>query len=739
MDVRTNPVASTRWAAPLWLFLGRWLERRQLASVAESAYRQAADGGSRDAAYRLGKRWLDAGRAADALPQLERALALGSNEPRLYLAVGAAKRYMGELEGACVAFQRALTLDPGYAPARNNLGELALVQGRAAEALAHFESALKLAPDLMAAHSNRVAALFELANYTTALASAEEALECFPEEPSLWVNYGNVQLHSGKARPAVKAFQRALELDPSCAEAHLNLATLFGETSHLREAVEFLEQEILLKGETVQRLGALALAKSARKDIEGAARTCDKVLAMQPAHVSALITMGSCRATVGDHRGALEYYQRALAINAEMPAIHSNMAFEATYLEDATSADIFTFHQAWSRQHEQPLAASRYHHVPPENSPQRLKIAYVSGDFGNHPVGFLLRDVIARHDRSHFEVHCFSMMRQDDDITVAIRNCVEHWHDVLLDSDEEVAKRIHAEGIHLLVDLSGHTAYNRLAAFARKPAPVSVTWIGYFHSTGLESIDYFITDPYTSPRGCDQHYSEIPVWLPHSRFCFSPPSYASDVSPLPARESGYLTFGCFNRLDKLSEPVIAAWARILQRVPQSRLLLKAAGLSDEKVAAKLLARFLNHGISNDRLELRGPSSHEEMLAEYGDMDIALDPFPFNGGMTTLEALWMGVPVVTLAGSGIVSRQSVSMLTNLGLEERLAFANIETYVAGAVALAKDVEALEQLRMRIRPLLRASPLCRPDEFTRDLEVLYQRMWQAYCHGERLASDV
>ncbi|HJV74349.1 MAG TPA: hypothetical protein VJ654_09025, partial [Noviherbaspirillum sp.] len=367
-----------------------------------------------------------------------------------------------------------------------------------------------------------------------------------------------------------------------------------------------------------------------------------------------------------------------------------------------------------------------------------LRIGYVSGDFGAHPVGFLLRDVMRHHDRQRYRIHCYSMMRRSDAITTAIRENADVWVDALLMTDDELTDRIHEDQIDILVDLSGHTAYNRLPVFVRKPAPVQATWIGYFHSTGLECIDYFITDPFTTPVKSSQLFSETPVWLPHTRFCYSSPDYAPDVAPPPARDSGRITFGSFNRLEKLVEPVVAAWADILKAIPDSRLLLKAGSLENADIANGVRRRFGAYGIDKDRLELRGRSSHQEMLAQYGDIDIALDPFPFNGGMTTLEALWMGVPIVTLAGDAVVSRQTASALLNLGLSE-LIFDDVDDYVQGAATLARDPGRLMKLRLDLRSRMSQSPICQPALFAHDLETLYRNMWQAWCQGDKLGTEI
>jgi predicted O-linked N-acetylglucosamine transferase (SPINDLY family) len=268
---------------------------------------------------------------------------------------------------------------------------------------------------------------------------------------------------------------------------------------------------------------------------------------------------------------------------------------------------------------------------------------------------------------------------------------------------------------------------------------VQAEWIGYFHSTGLDSMDYFITDPVTSPCGSGQLFSEVPVQLPYTRFCYGPPEYAPDVAPLPSLSKGYITFGSFNRLPKLTDETVHAWARILLAVPNSRLVIKSGALSDAAVSSRVCVRFQQQGIEAARLQLRESSSHHDMLAEYADVDIALDTFPFNGGMTTLEALWMGVPVVTLAGDTVVSRQTVSALANLGLDSQLAFSGVDAYVHGAVKLASEPQRLAQLRRNLRPLMAASPLRDAHQFTLDLEALFRRMWIAWCQGEKLPSDL
>jgi len=638
------------------------------------------------------------------------------------------------MDAARAAYDKALALEPAYAQAWSNLGEWLMTRGLLEDALTHFDSALRHDPQLLEAMNNRIAVLYELGRFSDAESAARSAIAIHPSSAALHVNLGNVLLHSGKFAAALEAFRVALQLNPASPEAHLNLATLLGETEHLEETLEFIRHEIDVKGENAQRLAALALAQQKSGDYVGAEQTCEKVLARQPNNISALVTLAGCLGYRSDHRGAIRQFERALTINPRMPSIYSNIAFDATYLPDLPQEEVFAYHRKWSERFEHSASVERFEHSLGDDPERRLRIGYVSGDFGMHPVGFLIREVIRHRDPARFEVFCYSMTRRVDGVTDEIRASADHWVDGVLMNDAELCNQIRDDGIDILVDLSGHTAHNRLPVFVRRPAPVQATWIGYFHSTGLECIDYYLTDPFTTPADTTQLFSETPVWLPHTRFCYSPPSYCPEVAPAPVMANGHVTFGCFNRVEKLVDPVIDAWAEILRQVPDAILLLKSRVLDNDDHRTLYRNRFAERGIDPKRIECRGISSHADMLGEYGDVDIALDPFPFNGGMTTLEALWMGVPLIALAGQGIVARQSASALRNVGLPE-LIFADAQSYIRGAVELARDRERLTALRSSLRERMSASPLCQAERFTRDLERLYRRMWHARCHNEKL----
>jgi len=713
----------------------RWLEQRGLGSVADTLDRRAADTGDVAALHDLARRAMGRGEALVAIAQLEQAIALAPDDASLLCSLGAAYRNDSRFEAARQSYEQALVLKPVYPQVLSNLGEWCIAKGQNEEALGWFDQALVYAPKFFEARLNKTAALFELARYEDARVLAEQLVLDEPERAEAYLNLGNVLVHTGKSKRGIKQYQKALELQPDYAEAHYNLASLLGSRADLANTIGYLERRIKERGDSVQNLGMLAAAHQAAGHLSESEELCHRILERQPDSITGLITLGSCLSSGGDSAAAVPLYERVVALDATQSAMGSNVLFEYNNLSAPGRDVVFRRHCEWAAQFEPPFLTPATFADRDRDPQRKLRIGYVSGDFTRHPVGFLLRDILRHHDESKFSIHCFSMLIRPEEILPELREAADTWEDIFYLGDEEVADLIRKAEIDILVDLSGHTAFHRLLVFARRPAPVQAEWIGYFHSTGMTAIDYFITDPSTTPPGSGQLFSETPVFMPHTRFCYGPPDYAPEVVAPPVEKRGATTFGSFNRLPKMTDEVVAAWCKILHAVSQSRLVVKSGALSDTTARERLLARFERHGIGQERLDLREGSAHAEMLAEYGDIDIALDTFPFNGGMTTLEALWMGVPVVTIAGDTVVSRQSVSALANIGLADELAFPSVEAYVAGAVALAHNPVRLADLRSQIRPRMAASPLRQSEQFTRDLEALYRRMWQAWCRGEKL----
>lgn len=721
-----------RWGA-------QWLERRGLGDVADTLDAPVADAGNSEALHAMAKRALERGDAEGALKLLAQALDLAPLEARLWCTRGAAYRRRDAFDEARDAYEQALRLKPDFIQAMSNLGEWCMAKGKIEEALDWYDRALAVSPAFFEGRLNRVAALFEAGRYDEARTAAEALVSDAPERPEAYLNLGNILVHTGKAKQGLKQYHKALELRPGYAEAHFNLAGLLGTREDLARVIGYLEQQIKDKGESVHLQGLLAAARQAAGELSESATLCRRILEKHPEHIGALVTLASCLSSGGDAAAAYQLYERVVALDASQSGMASNLLFEGNNLGEVSREVLFSHHLDWARRFEAPLAKPADFSQRNADPGRKIRVGYVSGDFVVHPVGFLLRDILKYHDREGFEIYGYSMVVRSEEVLPELKNAADAWEEVFFHSDDEFVELVRRDEIDILVDLSGHTAYNRLVAMARRPAPIQVEWIGYFHSTGMSSIDYFITDPYTSPAGSGQLFTEIPLHLPHTRFCYGPPEYAPDVAAPPVLKKDHITFGSFNRLPKITDQVLDAWSRVLKGVPHSRMIVKSGALADEEVKNRLVERFLSRGIGADRLDIRENSAHQAMLAEYGDVDIALDTFPFNGGMTTLEALWMGVPVVTIAGNTVVSRQTVAALANIGLDRELAFADVDAFVAGAIALAQDRDRLAELRSQIRPRMKASPLRQSEAFAGHLEALYRRMWQAWCRGEKVPSDV
>jgi predicted O-linked N-acetylglucosamine transferase (SPINDLY family) len=365
----------------------------------------------------------------------------------------------------------------------------------------------------------------------------------------------------------------------------------------------------------------------------------------------------------------------------------------------------------------------------PDDPERRLRVGYVSGDFCRHPVGYFLDAVLSAHDPAAVEVYAYSNSAFADDLTDRLRGLAAHWRSLAGLSDAAAAALVAGDGIDILIDLAGHTARNRLPMFARRPAPVQATWLGFWSTTGLSAMDYILTDATTVRPAEESGYSERVLRLPGCRFCYTPPDYAPPPVPPPMLAGRGVTFGSFNNLSKIGPEVVRLWATVLRTVPGARLLLKWRSLLDPIARRRVIDAFAAEGIATDQLDLRGPSPHPAMLAEYGDMDIALDPFPFSGGLTSCEALWMGVPVVTLPGAAPASRQTLGFLRALGLDEWAA-ASTADYRRIAAALAADGHRLAAHRRDLRRRMAESALCDGPAFTRQVEAAYRAMWRRWC---------
>ena len=432
--------------------------------------------------------------------------------------------------------------------------------------------------------------------------------------------------------------------------------------------------------------------------------------------------LGSLMRELGMVEESIECFKNALSLKPDYASAHSNLLFLLQNLPDQNLKNLLIAHQLWSKQQleknqKQTKESFNYQISSP------IVIGLVSPDLYFHPVSVFMLPWLEKHGRIKFKIIVYSDREQADEMTKRIRQNVDEWRNVAGKDDDELALQIEQDRVDVLIDLAGHTAGNRLKMFARRVAPLQISWIGYSATTGIPNMDLAFMDDYVVPAGCDEYFTEKLIRLEGLRFCYTPPFYAPEVAPSPFLKSGYLTFGCFNNLAKLTPLVIESWASILNALPQSRLILKWKSLGDQEAVRGIQLKFENFGVAPGRIECRGWSKHTAMLAEYSDVDVALDPFPFSGGLTSCDALYMGVPVITMSGELPISRQTGSFLNAIGLNEFIANNSTE-YLNVAINLSRNSSQLPSLREMLRERLLQSVLCDSQGFAKTVEKAIQK---------------
>lgn len=529
---------------------------------------------------------------------------------------------------------------------------------------------------------------YRASNFEEARALAQEIVGHDPDQHQAWNLLGAIALERDDHESASMHFERAVALQPG--------------------NVEFLSN----CGEAFRRAGRL----------DDAEDYCRAAVAAGPKHAPAQYNLAVVLAAQADVEGAYAAYRSALEVRPTFLSARSGLLFLLCHHPDVGPETILAEHRRWEEIHACGLAPQ----TPPAVHARLggpLRVGFVSADFRRHALAYFIEPVFARHDRSHFEFHVYNNGTKTDEVTARLRGHVAHWRDIAALTDDAVARQIAEDGIDILIDLSGHTAGGRLPLFARKPAPVQASYVGYLNTTGLSAMDFRITDVCADPPGvADAFYAERLARLPHSQWCYRPPEDTPGVNPLPAAAHGAVTFGSTHNFTKLNASLTALWARLLARIPNARLMI--VGVPGENCTQRLREQLAAEDVDPARLELVGKCNFDEYLRQYHRMDILLDAFPYNGATTTCESLWMGVPVITLAGRYAAARSGTSLLTSLGHSELIA-STPEQYIDIAACLAGDLPRLAALRASLRETMRRSPLMDEAGFTRAFEALLQDM--------------
>jgi protein O-GlcNAc transferase len=706
-----------------------------------------------------GKRSL--GKLKGALADYNKAIKLDPNHVEALSNRGGLFQKLGQYAEAIEDYENALKLNNQLIDARFNLGNTLMEQGRFIEAIEHFKKAIEIDPKYSPAYSNCAYCLKQIGDFTSAIEKYTVAIKL---EPNLSINYcgrGEIYCDERNYEQSIADFNKAILLDPEFARAYNGLGKALHHQGQLSEATTQLKKAIEIEPDYAIAYNNLGAVLTENREIEGALEAFNKVISQQPdlpqpynnlgnllrelglfteaivnfdkaiqlnsSYAEAFNNRGSSLQSLGRLSEAIDSYNQAIELTEFYPMAYSNLLTTLNYSQDKELKKPIVIAQEFGLQVTRRVkkAYSDYERV---GSDKKLKIGFVSGDLRSHPVGYFLEDILPIFENSKFDIVAYPTKPRFDDLSAKLKSCFSSWTPIYGMDDESAAKQIKKDNVQILIDLSGHTAGNRLPMFAYRPAPLQITWLGYFATTGVKEIDYLIGDPFMTPEEMESMFTEKIICLEQTRWCFSPPKHKITIASTPALKSGFITFGCFNNLTKINDRVLSVWSKILRAIPNSRLLLKNSQFRDEHNIAKILKRLEDFGIRNEQTEVEGPDNREAYLKSYNRVDIALDPFPFTGGATSAEALWMGVPLITLLGSSMVSRQGVSILTNAGLEDWIASSE-EEYIDKAILFSSDIKKLEALRKSLRQKLLSSPLFDANKFVSNFEKSLIRVWQEH----------
>ncbi len=634
------------------------------------------------------------------------------------------------LAEAAASYRSILEAEPDHFEALNLLGVVMNQTGDNEAAVGLIGKAVAVKPEFAEAHSNLGNAFKRLGRFDEAVASYRTAIALKPHFTRAHLRLGVALTAQGKLDEAVACYRRILAIKPGFVEAHYNLGNAFKKQGKLDQAIAAHRKAIALNPNFASAHGNLGIALSARGRLEEAVASYRKAIALKPNQAKSYSNLAVALSAQGKIEEAVAHFRKAIALNPDDARAHSNLLFQLHYIPGLTPEELFAEHRRWNAQHAAPLEGEIRPHTNARDPDRKVRVGFISGNFRHHPVGYMVTPAIEAMDPAAWELFMYSSGGRSDDLTERIRTAAKAWREIGAMKDDAVAQLVRDDGIDILVDLSGHAAPNRLLVIARKPAPVQVKWVeGEFNTTGMDAMDYFLSDAVETPPGAEKWFTEEVIRLPDGYVCYAPPAYAPNVAPLPAQRRGYTTFGCFNKLSKVNGEVVALWARLLGRLPGARLVLKTRALGDSGVRERYHAMFEEHGVETERVDLLAGSPRAELLAHYNEIDIALDPFPYSGMTTTCEALWMGVPVVTLPGERFSGRHSATHLHNVGLGDWV-IETPEEYLAVAERWSLDVAALADLRSGLRARMAASPLCDGARFARNLEAAFRAMWVRWC---------
>jgi len=709
------------------------------------------------ALFRSGLLELQSGRADVALPRLQRAAAAVPHEARYQFGLGQAYQAVerwheaaqafaqavasqpdfhealnnlgvslqrsGQLAAAAQAYAQALAAQPGNAGVMANWGTVLREMGELPEAIDRLRTAVSWQPDVVSHHINLGIALCQQHDFAAAEPILRHAVELDGSNAEAAFNLAVAHVGLGRPADAIAGYRRALDLRPGYTDALLNLGNVQSDVGDFDAALAAYEAVLHAKPDSVVALNNAGCLLRTLGRIDDAERMLLAGLSIEPANAALHDNLGNVYKDAGQLDGAIACFRRALELDPGAARTHANLAYALSF-QSPEPGPILEECRRWERRFAAPLAASGGHSND-RGAARRLRIGYVSADFRDHCQSLFTVPLLSRHDHAAVEVFCYSSVKRPDALTTRIATLADQWRDVRTLDDAALCARIRKDRIDILVDLTMHMAGGRPLVFARKPAPVQIAWLAYPGTTGIGAIDYRLSDPRLDPPGADADYSERTVRLPDTFWCYDPLTEVPKPNPLPALERGNLTLGCLNNPCILSDHTLQLWALVFRKLPGARFLLMAP---PGKSRRHLLQRLAAHGVPEEHVSFAAFRPRADYLCTYHDIDLGLDTFPYNGHTTSLDSLWMGVPVVTRVGRTCVGRAGLSQLHHLQLGE-LAGESDAAFVDAAIALGTDLPRLDTLRRELRARMQRSPLMDAVRFAGHIERAYRSLWEAY----------
>ncbi|MBF0193272.1 MAG: tetratricopeptide repeat protein [Magnetococcales bacterium] len=714
-------------------------------------------------AFQQGVHLHQSGQLDKAINSYNIAVSIQPNNPAVLSNLGLALHSTGLLSEAITAYQKAITIQPDHAQAHYNLGNLLKEQKQNDKAIEHYKKAITIQPDYIDAYNNLGNTLKEQDKLDEAVAILEKASLLQPSSSNTLFNLGTVFFKQGALEKAVVCFNKAITIEPKHAQAHNNLGTTLQKQGELNKAYKSFKQALTIKpdyaqancniGDILTKQGKLtdaitylqkaikiqpnlaqahnnyAVALHKLGKFTASIASCKKAISLYPDFAQAYFNIGVAFQDQGKLQEAIASFKQAVAIKTDYEDAHSNLLFCCQYIPNQTLGNLFEIHKKWASNLLSYQKTEIFSFDNDTSTNRRLRIALVSYDLGLHPVGYFVAGFLKHHKRNKFEIICYSD-RKPDEFTKILQGYSDSWLNTDSMGDSELAQRIYDDKVDILIDLGGHTSKNRLIVFAKKPAPIQISWAGYVGTTGLPTMDYLIADKHYIKDYEDKYYTENIIRLPDSWVSYTPPPYAPKTV---SKRSSRIFLGNFGNPTKINYKMLHVWSQILIKAPNTNLLLIYKGMDNHYTANRINSFFVNAGVDKNRIIISGQLSHPQLLAKYNEIDIALDTLPYSGGLTSFEALWMGVPVITTIGDTFAGRHSASILISMGLE-KLVTNSFSEYIQLVLDLINDPEKLTLIKKDLHKKTKNSPLCDHVKFSYDLEKELSKAWQVWSKKQQ-----